>query len=113
MPLELQNILCLFQQTMEATLAMIKGQFTLEHLVNTFVVSRSAAEQVDHLKHVLINLHKAEATLNWKKCIPVSKRIVYLGNVMSIRCLETVHHKTNAIKGLEPPWKLSLIEPTF
>lgn len=101
MPFELQNVPSTFQLPIDASLPAVEWQFALVYIDNIVVFSRSIAEQIDHVKHVLPLLRHAGVILKLKKCKFLTETIDYMGHVTCPRRLKNASHTTDAIERLK------------
>lgn len=103
MPFGLRNAPKTFRRTMVIILSTVKWQIALVYLDDIVVFSRTPEKHIYHVQHVLTLLNNARATLKLKKCKFFTDTIDYLGHVIRPRRLEIASHKTDTIRGFQPP----------
>lgn len=100
MPTGLRTAPSTFLRTMDFALTAVKWQFALD-LDNNVAFYRSAAEQVEHVKNVLILSRDSGVSLKLMKYRLFTKNIDQLGPVISSWRFKVASQTMDAIKGLK------------
>ena len=81
--------------------------FTIAYLDDIIILSRTAEENVYHIKQVFKKLQNAHLSMKLCKCHFFAKEIQYLGHILSTTAIRPLPSKSQAIKNMHPPKQLS------
>ena len=76
--------------------------FAIAYLDDIIVFSRTAEECLSHFKQVFEKLHDAKLSMKLSKCHFCSKEIQYLGHILSIKDIQPLPSKMQAIQEMHP-----------
>ncbi|CAM8917787.1 unnamed protein product [Rhodiola kirilowii] len=110
MPLGLTNALSTFMGLMNHVLRSYIGRFVDVYFDDILIYSKSIDEHIDHIKLVLDVLRREQLYANMDKCSFFTKKVVFLGYVISGQGIEVDESKFEAIKNWPTPLNMS---PTF
>ncbi|CEM38270.1 unnamed protein product [Vitrella brassicaformis CCMP3155] len=102
LPMGLKNSVATCQRFMEVCLAGLQWQTCLVYLDDVCVMARTHDELCTRLREVLDRVKLAGIKFQPKKCILGTRRMEYLGHMISAKGLEPVASKIQAVKD----WKL-------
>ena len=77
--------------------------FAIAYLNDIIIFSTTAEEQFSHIKKVFGKLCTAKLSVRFSKCHFFTKEIQYLGHIVSIKGIQLLPSKTQAIQDMHPP----------
>ena len=77
--------------------------FAIAYLDDIIIFKRMAEEHLSHIRQVFGNLRAAKLSMKLSKCHFFSKEIQYLGHILSMKGIQPLPSKTQAIKNMHPP----------
>ena len=103
MPFGLCNAPATFERLMEKVLGEIINKICLVYLDDVIIFSKTFEGMLDNLREVLLRLRSANLKLNPKKCSLFSRKVRYLGHIVSEEGLTTDTEKTSAVESWPIP----------
>lgn len=88
MPFHLTNILSTFMHLMNEVLKEFMGKFLISYLDDSLIFSKTLKEHLIHIHKVFYKFKEENLFINLKKCSFVKEELVYLGCVVSEKCLK-------------------------
>ena len=77
--------------------------FAIAYLDDIVIYRKTAKEDMNHLQQVFYKLHNAELVIKLSKCHFFTKKIQYLGHVLSSTGIKPLPSKTEDMKLMNPP----------
>lgn len=99
----LTNSPSIFQRTMSHILAPYIGKFCLVYLDDICILSRTAAEAVEHLRIILDCLRKHKLYARLDKCSFLTSELTYLGHIMDTHGIRADPKKLQALQDWQFP----------
>ena len=90
-----------FQELMTGILKNFS--FAIAYLDDIIIFSKTPQEHLSHIRQVFKNLRSAKLSTKMSKCNFFSKKIQYLGHILSITGIQPLPSKTHAIQHMQPP----------
>ena len=103
MPFGLCNAPASFQRMMDVILAGLKWNCSLVYLDDVIVFSKTFHEHLRDLQKVFDRLHESDLILSPSKCTLCSKRVKYLGHIVSSEGIECDPKKVESIRDFPQP----------
>jgi len=103
MPFGLCNAPATFERLMEKVLHGVLHKICLVYLDDVIVYSKTFTEMLENLREVFIRLRRANLKINPKKCSLFSRKVKYLGHIISEKGIATDPEKTSAIESWPVP----------
>ena len=100
-PFALTQAPAYFQELMTGTLKDFN--FAIAYLDNIIIFSKTAEEHLDHIKQVFRKLRSTHLSMKLSKCHFFTKKIQYLGHILSTKGIKPLPSKTQAIQNMIPP----------
>ena len=90
-----------FQEFMTGVLKDFSFAFT--YLDDIIILSKTAEEQLSHIKQVSKKLRNAHLSIKLSKCHFLTKEIQYFGHILSTKGIRPLSSKTKAINNMHLP----------
>lgn len=103
MPFGLCNAPASFQRMMDVILAGLKWNCSLVYLDDVIVFSRTFEDHLNDLQKVFDRLHESDLILSPSKCTLCSRRVKYLGHIVSNEGISCDPKKIESIKSFPQP----------
>jgi len=103
MPFGLCNAPATFERLMEKVLQGVLHKICLVYLDDVIVYSKTFTGMLENLREVFLRFRKANLKINPKKCSLFSRKVKYLGHIISEKGIATDPEKTSAIKSWPVP----------
>ena len=110
MPFGLCNAPATFQRLMEAVLAGIARERCMVYLDDVLVIGRDFQEHLSNLKEVFDRLRAAKLMLKPTKCCFGSRRVEYLGYIVSPDGISADSRKVTAVQHFPPPHDVKTLQ---
>lgn len=107
MSLALCNATGTFQRARTWSSWNLKWKVALVYLDDIVTFSKVPQQHTDHVRRVILLLNRAGASIKLKKFKFFMDSINYLDQVIYPRRLDFASHTTDAIRGIQPPTKLT------
>ena len=89
-----------FQQLMTCTIKDFP--FAIAYLDNIIIFSKTPQEHISHIGMVFKKLKSANLSMKKSKCSFFSKKIQYLGHILSVTGIQPLPAKTHSIQNMKP-----------
>ncbi|KAM0724690.1 Retrovirus-related Pol polyprotein from transposon 17.6 [Formica fusca] len=103
MPFGLCNAPATFERLMERVLRNLLSKICLVYLDDIIIYGKSFTEMMENLEKVLLRLREANLKINPTKCILFSRKVKYLGHVISAEGVATDPEKIVAVREWPTP----------
>jgi hypothetical protein len=107
MPFGLSCAPATFQRLMETVMAGLQWEICLIYLDDVIVVGKTFDQMIENLTKVFDRIVAAGLKLKPKKCVLFSRKVLYLGHVISEQGISTDPEKIRAIKDWPVPSNVS------
>jgi len=99
MPFSLYNAPAIFERLMEKVLYEVLHKICLVYLDDVILYSKTFTGMLENLREVFLRLRGANLKINLKKCSLFSRKVKYLGHIISEKEIATDPEKTSARAG--------------
>ena len=103
MPFGLTNAPATFQALMQQILQPFVDKFALVYIDDILIYSKSKAEHLQHIHQVLEKLREHKLFAKLSKCDFLTKRVEYLGHIVTPDGIQVDPHKIQSIKDWPVP----------
>ena len=100
-PFRLAQAPAYFQELM--TRILKDFDFAIAYSDDIIIFGRTAEQHLSHIRKVFEKLQSAKLSMKLSKCHFFSKEIQYLGHSLSMKCINSLPSKTQAIQKMHPP----------
>ena len=107
MPFGLTCAPATFQRLMETVMAGLQWEICLIYLDDVIVVGRTFEHMIENLSKVLDRIVTAGLKLKPKKCVLFSRKVLYLGHVITEKGISTDPEKVAAVQNWPEPCNIS------